>query len=121
MIILKVKVNKYKAEYFENRKQIRKDIEKIFNFRQHGRTYEQIWKIARDEYNLKKRELVITENEDDVLTYYHTTFWSDNYDQEVFYERYLKAYIDELKSYGFKVKIKRKEVSDDRLIEDWKC
>ena len=117
MIIMKIRVNQYKPEYYEH-KNIKKDIEKIFNFRQHGRGYHQIWKVGREDYGLIKRRLVVKENEDALITYYHTTFWSDAWDMEQFFDRYLAAYIGKLKENGFEVKLKIKEVTDARLIEN---
>jgi effector-binding domain-containing protein len=117
MIIMKIQVNQYKPEYYEH-KNIKKDIEKIFDFRQHGRSYHQVWKVAREDYGLIERRLVVKENEDDLITYYHTTFWKDAWDMEQFWDKYISAYAGILKKNGFKVKIKIKEVTDDRLIEN---
>lgn len=118
MIIMKVEVCKYKPEYYDTRKRLRKDIEKIFDFRQHGRSYHQIWPVARENYNLIERRLEFRENEDSLMTYYHTTFWKNRLDMEQFYDKYLKSYIESLKANGFWVKITQREVRNDRLIDD---
>jgi hypothetical protein len=123
MIILKIKVYKYKPEYFDGKDQLKSDIEQIFDFDIDGlsrwnKTYLQIWPIARTKYKLIKRRLVAKENEDFLFTYLHVTFWEDSKLQEAFYEKYIKPFVDKLKENEFTVIINKKEVLDDRIIGD---